>query len=160
MAGEELSPLMRLPRELRDEIYDGVFEGFEITLGTATALPGILKANTRIRDEALPRFFKKTTLVLPYHQFGFAVLKDKLATRIRALHQKHFALIERIKVDYVWTKPWRGIETMTDEQKAEQKAYVAAVVRCFFENVDRDLGDVEMTVTMRNSGLSGCATAF
>jgi hypothetical protein len=109
---EEVSRLLTLPRELRDEIYDHAFTGENIPIVSQGervrndrwelyVLPGILRANKQIRDEALPRFFARATFILE----DVYVSRHERGTidRFSRMPKAHIACIEAMEVTITFT---------------------------------------------------------
>ncbi|KAK5171104.1 uncharacterized protein LTR77_004248 [Saxophila tyrrhenica] len=75
-AATAASPLFRLSRELRDEIYKyAVVEEVIILQGTSIAEPGLLQVSKQVRAETTPIFYNRCDFLAEVRDYDFSNLK-------------------------------------------------------------------------------------
>ncbi|KAK5136631.1 hypothetical protein LTR08_002645 [Meristemomyces frigidus] len=109
MAGQDQSPLMRLAPELRNRIYQMVFEDTEVVLPDASKshqggmrVPGILMACRQVHEEAVGLFYSNAVFTTSEH--------PRLLLWFDRLPLKYVMLLENVHYDWATSCKWLGVK--------------------------------------------------
>ena len=101
-SNETFSPLLELPRELRDLIYREVLVGEEKTValidcaGKAQAEPSLLRTCQQIREEAKNVYYVNNTFTLPLRPYQDELLLGKMLAWAEGWPTRVFALVPNL----------------------------------------------------------------